>query len=62
MYHVVFVCKYRKVILEPISEELKQIMIDISKESNFEILEMETRIYEQNMENTKGIFGKVILG
>ena len=35
-----FVCKYRKVILEPISEELKQIMIDISKESNFEILEM----------------------
>ncbi|WP_243466552.1 IS200/IS605 family transposase [Methanosarcina mazei] len=42
MYHVIFVCKYRKVILEPISEELKQIMIDISKESNFEILEMET--------------------
>ncbi|WP_156151175.1 IS200/IS605 family transposase [Methanosarcina sp. WWM596] len=42
MYHVIFVCKYRKVILEPISEELKQIRIDISKESNFEILEMET--------------------
>ena len=42
MYHVIFVCKYRKVILEPISEELKQIMIDISKESNFEIMEMET--------------------
>ena len=31
-----------KTILEPISEELKQIMISISKESNFEILEMET--------------------
>ena len=44
MYHIIFVCKYRKVILEPISEELKQIMIDISKESNFEIL-VETRIY-----------------
>ncbi|WP_156148078.1 IS200/IS605 family transposase [Methanosarcina sp. WH1] len=42
MYHVIFVCKYLKVILEPISEELKQIMSDISKESNFEILEMET--------------------
>ncbi|AKB19132.1 Mobile element protein [Methanosarcina sp. WWM596] len=42
MYHVIFVCKYRKVILEPISEELKQIMSDSSKESNFEILEMET--------------------
>ncbi|WP_048158626.1 IS200/IS605 family transposase [Methanosarcina sp. WWM596] len=41
MYHVIFVCKYQKVILEPISEELKQIRIDISKESNFEIL-MET--------------------
>jgi len=42
MYHIIFVCKYRKAILEPISEELKQIIIDISKESNFEILEMET--------------------
>jgi putative transposase len=42
MYHVIFVCKYRKVILEQISEELKQTMIDISKESNFEIMEMET--------------------
>ncbi|MGB9927163.1 MAG: IS200/IS605 family transposase [Methanosarcina sp.] len=39
---IIFVCKYRKVILEPISAELKEIMIDISKESNFEILEMET--------------------
>ena len=42
MYHVIFVCKYRKVILEPISEELKSVMIDISKESNFEIMEMGT--------------------
>ena len=42
MYHVIFVCKYRKTILEPISEELKQIIYDISKESDFEILEMET--------------------
>ena len=42
MYHVIFVCKYRKTILDPISEELKQIIYDISKESDFEILEMET--------------------
>jgi len=42
MYHVIFVCKYRKTILEPISEELKQVIYDISKESDFEILEMET--------------------
>ncbi|AKB49261.1 Mobile element protein (plasmid) [Methanosarcina barkeri str. Wiesmoor] len=42
MYHIIFVCKYRKVALEPISEELKQIRYELSKESNFEILEMET--------------------
>jgi putative transposase len=42
MYHVIFACKYRKQILNPISEELKQIIYDISKESDFKILEMET--------------------
>lgn len=42
MYHVIFVCKYRKKILEPIDDILKQILFDISKESDFEILEMET--------------------
>ena len=42
MYQIIFVCKYRKNVLKPISEELKQIISDISKESNFEILEMET--------------------
>ncbi len=42
MYHVIFVCKYRKQILNPISEELKQIIYNISKESDFKILEMET--------------------
>lgn len=42
MYHVIFVCKYRKKILEPISSELKLTMSDIEKESDFEILEMET--------------------
>lgn len=42
MYHVIFVCKYRRKILETISEELKQVMFDIAEESDFEILEMET--------------------
>jgi putative transposase len=42
MYHFIFVCKYRKKILEPISDELKQIIYDISRESNFEIIQMET--------------------
>jgi putative transposase len=42
MYHVIFVCKYRKQIHNPISEELKQIIYDISKESDFKLLEMET--------------------
>ena len=42
MYHVIFVCKYRKKIQEPISEELKQIMFEISEESDFEIMEMGT--------------------
>jgi putative transposase len=39
---MIFVCKYRKKILEPISDELKQVIFDISKNSNFEIIEMET--------------------
>ena len=42
MYHIIFVCMYRKKILEPISGELKQIMFEISNGSDFEILEMET--------------------
>ncbi len=42
MYHVIFVCKYRRRVLEPISNELKLTIADIEKESDFEILEMET--------------------
>jgi len=42
MYHVIFVCKYRKKILEPVSSELKQAIRGIEKESDFEVLEMET--------------------
>ncbi|WP_292390336.1 IS200/IS605 family transposase [Methanosarcina sp. UBA5] len=42
MYHVILVCKYRRKVLEPISNELKLTVADIEKESDFEILEMET--------------------
>lgn len=42
MYHVIFVCKYRRKILEPISEALKNAIIEIEKYSDFKILEMET--------------------
>lgn len=42
MYHVIFSCKYRRKILEPISEELKKTILDIASKSNFEIIEMET--------------------
>lgn len=42
MYHVIFVCKYRKPILESIDNLVKQTMFDISKESDFVIMEMET--------------------
>jgi putative transposase len=42
MYHVIFVCKYRKKILEPIDSEIKQTIHDIENEPDFEILEMET--------------------
>lgn len=42
MYHFIFVCKYRRKLLKPISDELKQIIYDISRESDFEIIEMET--------------------
>ena len=41
MYHVIFVCKYRKKILGTINSELKQTIHDIEHESDFEILEME---------------------
>jgi len=42
MYYIIFVCKYRKRVLEPINNELKQTIHNIEHESDFEILEMET--------------------
>lgn len=42
MYYVIFVCKYRRKILEPISNALKNAIIEIEKDSDFEIVEIET--------------------
>lgn len=42
MYHIIFVCKYRRKVLEPISNELKQVIFDIADKSDFEIIEIET--------------------
>jgi len=39
---MIFVCKYRKKILELIDAELKKIIYDFVSEFDFEIIEMET--------------------
>jgi putative transposase len=41
MVHLIFVCKYRKKLLEKFDKEIKQIFIDISIKYNFNIIEME---------------------
>ena len=40
-YHIIFVIKYRKRLLEMYGEITKKLMIDIAEQSNFEISEME---------------------
>ena len=42
MYHIIFVCKYRRKVLSGIDYELKDAIRLISEKSDFEILEMET--------------------
>ena len=41
MYHVIFVCKYRRNVLIGYEDDLKQILHDIASKSEFDILEME---------------------
>ena len=41
-YHIILVCKYRKKLLTKYSDDVKQIMFDISKNYDFVIKEMET--------------------
>jgi len=41
MYHVIFVCKYRRNALIGYENDLKQILHNIASKSDFDILEME---------------------
>ena len=43
MYHIIFVCKYRKKLLITLGDEIKNIIFDIQKKysDEFEIIEME---------------------
>lgn len=41
VYHIIFVCKYRKKLLIKYGKDIKQIMFDISKKYDFDIKEME---------------------
>ena len=43
-YHIIFVCKYRKNVLaySRIDDDMKQILFDISRESDFDIEVMES--------------------
>ena len=40
-YHIIFVCKYSKILLIKYGEHVKQLMYDISKRYDFDIKEME---------------------
>ena len=40
-YHVVFCPKYRRRVLEPYSNELKKLILQVAEENNFQILDME---------------------
>ena len=43
MYHIFFICKYRKKLLITLGDEIKNIIFDIQKKysDEFEIIEME---------------------
>ena len=43
MYHIIFVCKYRKKLLITLGDEIKNIIFDIQNKylNEFEIIEME---------------------
>lgn len=40
-FHVIFVCKYRRKLLIPYGDEMKNIMISIADKSDFDICEIE---------------------
>jgi putative transposase len=41
MVHLIFVCKYRKKLLNRFGDDIKQILYDIANEHDFGIVEME---------------------
>ena len=41
MCHLIFVCKYRKKLLIPLGNDVKQLMYDIANRYHFRIVEME---------------------
>ena len=41
MYHIIFVCKYRRNALIGFEDSLKDISITIASKSDFEVVEME---------------------
>jgi putative transposase len=41
IYHIIFVVKYRKKLLKKYGDEIKQLIFEISKKSDFDIQEME---------------------
>ena len=41
MVRLIFVCKYRKHLLVPFGTQIKELMIEIAEENDFEIIEME---------------------
>ena len=41
LYHLIFVCKYRKALLEPLGDAVKALFTEISFSSQFSIEEME---------------------
>lgn len=40
-YHIVFCPKYRRKVLEPYADRLKELMLQVANENNFQILDME---------------------
>lgn len=44
LFHTIFVCKYRKKLLIKLGDEIKDIIMDISAESDFDIETMEVDV------------------
>jgi putative transposase len=44
LFHTIFVCKYRKKLLVKLGDEIKDIIMDISAESDFDIETMEVDV------------------